>query len=98
MSHKQGVPQESPDVEIVLSFRVGEIDHGAFQPRHVDVHLTASQRRAMKRLVNAWRGVPLNGGRLVQSGPDVIRRILELVEDQANQALGVAASKGSSCR
>jgi len=98
MSYKQGVPQTTTDVEIVLSFRVGEVDTKAFQPKHVDVHLSNSQRQAMKRLTNAWQGVPLKDGRLVRSGPDVIRRLLELIEDQASQALGVAASKGLSCR
>ena len=98
MSKQQEASQLGTDREIVLSFRLGDVDPLAFQPKHVDVHLTASQRRALKRLTNAWQGVPLNNGRLVQGGPDVIRRLLELIEDQAGRAVDVAVPEGSTCR
>jgi hypothetical protein len=57
-----------------------------YRQRHIDVQLKDGEALALKEVLEAARGEPLENGRLVQASPDVLRYLLRKITEQLGDA------------
>jgi len=80
------VPFESEILAgLTIELPLGSVCSSAYLSRHVDGHLDATQRMALRQIQNGLdaHGARLKNGRYVQSGIDAVRWVLEQFSNAA---------------
>lgn len=68
---------------VQVTFPLGELQEGAYIPRHVELQLTPEQGTALRRVYNALEpsGKRLKSGRHVRSAAGAVQYMLEAIGD-----------------
>lgn len=90
--------------EVAVVLEVAPVDPAAAAQRHIDVMLTRTDALTLRAVRDCAAGRLLKSGRYVQTGPDVLRFILEKIREAIEaaeagaerKAAGKAASPGGT--
>jgi hypothetical protein len=79
-------PTRPESQRVTVSLLLGELDPSEYRSAHIDMHLTPEQADVLRELSLGHRGMPFelaadgvnfrDGGRLVDSGPNALRWLL----------------------